>query len=157
MKTRERTWLFAAVTAVALVAGLGSQAAAQVGTSQGVVDANTAGEADLAAMPHMTPAIAKALVETRPFASVTELNAFLLGQGLSLEEATTFYRRAFVHVDLNSATSEEILIIPGAGRRMAREFKEYRPWKTKEQFFKEIGKYVDEKEVARLWRFVVIQ
>ena len=46
--------------------------------------------------------------------------------------------------------------IPGAGPRMVREFKEYRPWKTKEQFEKEIGKYVGPKEVARLWRYVVI-
>jgi hypothetical protein len=40
---------------------------------------------------------------------------------------------------------------------MVREFKEYRPWKTKGQFEKEIGKYVDAKEVARLWRYVVIE
>jgi hypothetical protein len=40
---------------------------------------------------------------------------------------------------------------------MVREFKEYRPWKTKEQFDKEIGKYVGAKETARLWRYVVIQ
>lgn len=156
MKTKQCTWLLALGVA-ALVAGLGRPAAAQVGTSQGVVDANIASEADLAAMPHMTPAIAKALVETRPFASITELHAFLLDQGLSPEQATAFYRRAFVHVDLNSATSEEILLIPGAGRRMAREFAEYRPWKTWAQFDKETGKYVDEKEVARLWRFVVIR
>jgi hypothetical protein len=39
---------------------------------------------------------------------------------------------------------------------MVHEFKEYRPWKTREQFIKEIGKYVDAKETARLWRFVVI-
>jgi hypothetical protein len=39
---------------------------------------------------------------------------------------------------------------------MLREFKEYRPWKTREQFDKEIGKYVDQKEVRRLARFVVI-
>ena len=43
------------------------------------------------------------------------------------------------------------------GARMLREFKEYRPWKTKAQFDKEIGKYVGEKETARLWRYVVIQ
>jgi hypothetical protein len=40
---------------------------------------------------------------------------------------------------------------------MVREFKEYRPWKTQAQFEKEIGKYVDAKEVKRLWRYVVIQ
>jgi hypothetical protein len=57
----------------------------------------------------------------------------------------------------NTSTKEQIITIPGAGNRMVREFNEYRPWKTKEQFEKEIGKYVDAKEVARLWRFVYIQ
>ena len=40
---------------------------------------------------------------------------------------------------------------------MVREFKEYRPWKTKARFEKEIGKYVGPAEVARLWRYVVIE
>ena len=48
------------------------------------------------------------------------------------------------------------MTIPGVGKRMVGEFKEYRPWKTKEQFEKEIGKYVNAKEVQRLWRYVVI-
>ena len=48
----------------------------------------------------------------------------------------------FIPVNLNTATDEDILSIPGAGARMVREFKEYRPWKTKEQFDKEISKYV---------------
>jgi DNA uptake protein ComE-like DNA-binding protein len=206
-----------AAIAIAAVFGSGSAVRAQVGKSQGVVDANTATEAQLTALPHMTPAIVKDLIARRPFASVTELNALLLGHGLSQAQATELYGKAFVHVNLNTAPREEILLIPGAGnrmarefaeyrpwkswaqfdkeigkyvdaaevarlaqygfipvrlntatdedilsipgagRRMAREFKEYRPWKTKEQFFKEIGKYVDEKEVARLWRYVVIE
>jgi hypothetical protein len=40
---------------------------------------------------------------------------------------------------------------------MTIEFKEYRPWKTKEQFDREIGKYVGPQETARLWRYVVIR
>jgi len=62
----------------------------------------------------------------------------------------------FIPVNLNTATDADILSIPGAGARMVREFKEYRPWKTKEQFDKEISKYVGAKETARLWRYVVI-
>ena len=38
-----------------------------------------------------------------------------------------FYTKAFIHVNLNTATREEILLIPGAGRRMTIEFPEYRP------------------------------
>ena len=67
------------------------------------------------------------------------------------------WQYVFIPVDLNAASDEQIISIPGAGRRMVREFKEYRPWKTQAQFEKEIGKYVDAKEVARLWRFVVIK
>jgi DNA uptake protein ComE-like DNA-binding protein len=134
-----------------------SSVRAQVGKSQGVVDANTAPEKDLAGMPHMTPAIAKALVAARPFKSITDLNAFLLTQGLKPADAMEFYKKAFVHVNLNTATKEEILLVPGAGTRMTREFAEYRPWKTWAQFDKEIGKYVGQKETDRLKRYVTIE
>jgi len=129
---------------------------AQVGKSLGVVDANTALEADLAKMPRMNPAIAKALVGVRPFKSITELNTFLIGQGLTQEQAMEFYQKAFVHINLNTATREEILLVPGAGNRMVREFAEYRPWKSWAQFDKEIGKYVGADGAAKLAQFCFI-
>jgi DNA uptake protein ComE-like DNA-binding protein len=135
---------------------LASPGAAQVGKSLGVVDANTATEAELAAAPHMTPAIVQALMAARPFASIVDLNTFLLGQKLSQEQAMAFYGKAFVHINLNTATREEILLVPGAGNRMAREFAEYRPWKTWGQFDKEIGKYVGAQETARLAQYCFI-
>jgi DNA uptake protein ComE-like DNA-binding protein len=152
--TRVRSLIAAAVFAgVALAA---PPVSAQVGKSLGVVDANTAGEADLAGMPGMTPARAKALVAARPFDSIVALNTFLLGQGLTQDQANAFYQRAFIHINLNTATAEEILLVPGAGKRMAHEFEEYRPWKSWAQFDKEIGKYVDAKEVARLAQYAFI-
>ena len=60
-------------------------------------------------------------------------------------------------MNLNTATDEDILSSPGAGPRMVREFKEYRPWKSWVQFDKEIGKYVGAKETERLKRYVVIE
>jgi DNA uptake protein ComE-like DNA-binding protein len=146
------------ITALMLALLLASPgpARAQVGASQGVVDANTAPEAALLQMPHMTPAIVKAIVAARPFQSVIELNTLLLAQGLTADQAAAFYRSAFVHVNLNTATAEEIMLIPGAGRRMAREFAEYRPWKAWAQFNKEIGKYVNDQEVARLAQYAFI-
>jgi DNA uptake protein ComE-like DNA-binding protein len=129
---------------------------AQVGKSQGVVDANTISEADLTKLPGMTPAIAKALVAARPFDSITALNTFLLGQKLTQEQANALYRHIFVNVNLNTATAAEIMLIPGAGKRMAHEFEEYRPWRSYAQFEKEIGKYVDAKEVARLAQYTFI-
>jgi len=84
------------------------------------------------------------------------LNAFLLSQGLTAEQAMAFYAKAFVHINLNTATSEEILLVPGAGRRMTREFAEYRPWKTWAQFDREIGKYVGPEATAKLAQYAFI-
>ena len=122
---------------------------AQVAKSLGVKDANTMPEAELAAIPNVTPAIAKAIVGKRPFVSITELNALLLAQGLTAEQAMAVYPKAFVHINLNTATADEILLVPGAGRRMVREFPEYRPWRTWAQFDREIGKYVGGAENAQ--------
>ena len=144
---------------VGLVLGLVLSATpvfAQVGKSQGVVDVNTATEQALTAFPGMTAPIVKALMAARPFASPVELNKFLLGQKLTQEQANTFYGKAFVHINLNTATAEEIMLIPGAGKRMAHEFEEYRPWKSWAQFEKEIGKYVNQQEVARLAQYAFI-
>jgi DNA uptake protein ComE-like DNA-binding protein len=145
-----------ATVTVALIIAVAVSAQAQVGKSLGIVDANTASEADLAAFPSMTPALATALVTARPFDNILALNAFLLGQKLSQEQANAFYQKAFVHINLNTAPAEEIMLVPGAGRRMAREFAEYRPWKSWAQFDKEIGKYVDATEVARLAQYAFI-
>jgi DNA uptake protein ComE-like DNA-binding protein len=194
---------------------LAQAACAQVG--KGLADPNIAPESELLTLPHMTPPIVKSLLEKRPLMSVLDLNAFLLGQGLTAEQATDFYRKAFININLdtgtreefvlipnsgvrmsrefaeyrpwrnwaqfdkeigkyvgqqetdrfkqymfipinlNTASDEDLLTVPGAGPRMVKEFKEYRPWKTKEQFDKEIGKYVGPKETARFWRYLVIQ
>jgi DNA uptake protein ComE-like DNA-binding protein len=124
-------------------------ASAQVAKSFGVTDANTIAEKDLAALPHMTPAIAKAMVAKRPFNSITELNSFLLAQGLTAEQAMELYPKAFVHINLNAATTDEILLVPGAGKKMTIEFPEYRPWKTWAQFDRQIGKYIGGAENAQ--------
>jgi DNA uptake protein ComE-like DNA-binding protein len=131
-------------------------ATAQVGKSLGVVDVNTAAEKDLLAMPNMTPAIVKGLIEKRPFASITDLNAYLLSQKLTPEQATQFYGKAFVHINLNTATPAEILLVPGAGKRMVHEFDEYRPWRNYAQFDKEIGKYVGSGKAAELAQYTFI-
>ncbi len=65
--------------------------------------------------------------------------------------------KTIVPVNINTATDAEILAIPGMGPRMLREFKEYRPYTSIEQFRREIGKYVDKKEVARLEKYIVIK
>ena len=142
------------VFTIVVLAGLGATLQAQVG--KGLLEPNVATEQQLAGLPNMTPAIAKALVERRPFMGITDLNAFLLSQKLTREQAAEFYRKAFVHINLNTATRDEILLIPGIAQKMAHEFDEYRPWKTWAQFDKEIGKYVGKEETDRLKQYVFI-
>jgi DNA uptake protein ComE-like DNA-binding protein len=120
------------------------------------LDLNVASEKDLLGLPHMTPAIVKQVAERRPFGSVTELHALLLAQKLTPEQTTELYRKAFIHVNLDTGTPEEILLIPGAGKRMAREFAEYRPWRNWAHFDKEISKYVGQPETDRLKQYVFI-
>jgi DNA uptake protein ComE-like DNA-binding protein len=137
-----------------LVLSWGSPAAAQVG--KGLIDLNSAPEKELSALPNMTPAIVKGLVEKRPFATIVDAHAYLTSQSLTAAQLTELYRKAFVHVNLNTASGDEILLIPGAGKRMVREFAEYRPWKTWAQFDKEISKYVGQPETDRLKQYVFI-
>jgi DNA uptake protein ComE-like DNA-binding protein len=151
-----RPMIPAAVSALAvvLVLVLAGSASAQVG--KGLIDPNIAPEKTLLTLPHMTPAIAKALTAKRPFAGITALNAFLLDQKLTPQQAADFYGKAFIHVNLNTGTKEEFMLIPGAGARMAAEFAEYRPWKTWAQFDKEIGKYVGPAETNRFKMYLFI-
>ena len=129
---------------------------AQVGKSVTVVDANTIAEADLAKLPGMTPAIAKSVVGKRPFLSVTALDQALTGAGLTRQQITTLYSRIFIHINLNTASKEEILLIPGVGNRMLHEFEEYRPYAALAVFHREIDKYVDDAELARLEQYVFV-
>ncbi|KAA0231015.1 helix-hairpin-helix domain-containing protein [bacterium] len=134
---------------------LAGNADAQLGRQQGLLDPNIAGEKELLALPHMNAELVKGLLENRPFLSMTDLNAFL-SKSLKAEQLTELYGKLFLHLNLNTAPEAEIMMIPGVGKRIAHEFEEYRPYKSLAQFRKEIGKYVDEKEVARLEQYVFV-
>jgi len=123
---------------------------------KGLIDPNEAAESELAQLPNMTPAIARSMVEKRPFKTIIELHKFLLDQKFNVAQAKDFYGKAFVKINLNTGTKEEFLLIPGVGSRMSMELQEYRPWKTWTQFDKEIGKYVGQQEADRLKQYVFI-
>ena len=60
-------------------------------------------------------------------------------------------------LNLNTATEEQLLnTIPGFSSRMVREFFEYRPYISIEQFRKEIGKYVSAEQVAAYEQYVYV-
>ena len=129
---------------------------AQVGKSVVLLDANRATEQELTSVPHMNAMLVKAILDKRPFTNVTELAA-VLTPALSKPELTEVYGKLFVHVNLNTATDDELLSIPAAQpNRILREFKEYRPYKNLSVFHREMRKYWDETEVARLEQYVFV-
>ena len=135
---------------------LAADASAQVGKSVTVADANVIAEADLAKLPHVNAAIAKAVVGKRPFLNMTTLDMFLQSQGLNRMQLNELYGRLFLHINLNTASDAEIQLIPNLGPRMLREFKEYRPYANLAVFHREIDKYVDDAELARLEQYVFV-
>ncbi|HET9942244.1 MAG TPA: hypothetical protein VFR05_02820 [Terriglobia bacterium] len=147
--------LKAVIALVALTAAL-TPMHAQVGKSVGLLDANMATQQQLASVPQLTPDLVKAIMDKRPFANVTEFAAALT-PALSAAQLTQVYGRVFVHLNLNTATDQEILSIPAAqSNRVLREFKEYRPYKNLAVFHKEMRKYWDETEVSRLEQYVFV-
>lgn len=128
---------------------------AQLGNNNGVLNPNQAGAEEMSALPHMNAEMAEALVHARPFLSMIDVDK-LLSESLNEEQRGELYEKLFLPINLNTASEEEILLVPGVGKRMAHEFDEYRPYKALAQFRREIGKYVDDDEVARLEQFVFI-
>jgi DNA uptake protein ComE-like DNA-binding protein len=60
-------------------------------------------------------------------------------------------------VNLNTASGDDFLAaIPELGNRMVQEFMEYRPYISIQQFRREIGKYVDEAQVAQYEQYVYV-
>lgn len=60
-------------------------------------------------------------------------------------------------LNINTATGAEFLAaIPALGNRMVHEFEEYRPYRSIQQFRKEMGKYVDQAKVAEYEKFIFV-
>lgn len=142
--------------AAILAAGLLSTAAqAQVGNNTDVINPNVADEDQLAGVAHLDDTLVAAIVDQRPLADTLELDA-LLSRSLSEAQRVELYAELFIPINLNTASGIEILLIPGMSNRMAHEFDEYRPYTSLVQFRREIGKYVDEDEVARLEQYIFV-
>ena len=129
--------------------------AAQVGINQGVLNPNLATETERAVLPNLSAAIAKEVVENRPYLRMMKFHEFLK-EYLNEEQSKELYHKLFVPINLNTSTRDEILLVPGVGSRMAHEFEEYRPYKAMAQFHREIGKYVDDTELGKLAQFVFV-
>jgi len=123
--------------------------------AEGLLNANTASEESLKALAALSDEQVGAILANRPYAKWADLNTELAGS-LSTEELEALYGKLFVPLKLNSELQADFQLIPGVGKKMAREFDEYRPYADMDQFRREMGKYVDEDEVARYEQYVIL-
>ena len=128
---------------------------AQVGQNEAIKDANLTDIDSLRTALSADQTLVDAIESGRPFTSALQLDA-VLTQFLDEDQRVEVYRKVFRQINLNTSPREELMLIPGLSSRMAHEFEEYRPYTSLEQFRREIGKYVDEDEVARLEQYVFI-
>lgn len=130
-------------------------ASAQVGNNAGLTDPNLAERSELLALANGNSAVADAVIAARPILNMLDLDR-ALSEALDAGGRGALYVKLFRQINLNSASREEIMLVPGMSARMVREFQEYRPYTSLEQFRREMGKYVDADEVARLEQYVFV-
>ncbi|MCH7982242.1 MAG: helix-hairpin-helix domain-containing protein [Proteobacteria bacterium] len=134
---------------------ISTTAFAQVGQNDAIKDANLADIDSLRTALNADQALVDAIESGRPYTSALQLDA-VLSQFMDEDQRRKAYGQVFRQINLNTSPREELMLIPGLSSRMAHEFEEYRPYTSLEQFRREIGKYVDEDEVARLEQYVFI-
>ena len=137
-----------------LTLALSTACQAQVGKNDNVLNPNRASFDALKALPGVSQQLAEKIIAGRPYLSMTAFDK-AFGSQISGNKSD-LYKKIFVPLNLNTASESEILLVPGVGKKIAHEFEEYRPYKKLAQFRREIGKYVDDNEVARLEQYVFV-
>lgn len=117
---------------------------------------NTTEEKDFKMIPGVGDKMAHEFEEYRPYTSILQFKREI-GKYVDEQEVARYLNYVFVPVELNTSSEDDIKALPGIGKKMTHEFLEYRPYKNLAQFRKEIGKYVDDKELSRLERFVYLK
>ena len=120
-----------------------------------VLNANDANAVSLSSIEGIDAELAQAIMAGQPYESIVDFNN-VLTSSLTDEQAAAIRERVFVPVNLNEMTREQIDLIPGMDERMAHEFEEYAPYDDMAEFDREIGKYVDEEEVARFRQYITL-
>ena len=117
---------------------------------------NTTEEKDFKMIPGVGDKMAHEFEEYRPYTSILQFKREI-GKYVDEQEVARYLDYVFVPVELNTSSEDDIKALPGIGKKMTHEFLEYRPYKNLAQFRKEIGKYVDDKELTRLERLVYLK
>lgn len=124
------------------------------------VDVNRGSDAELLLIPGMDANKVKTIQAGRPWKDFASFRA-AMAKVSNAADAERIEQYLFIPIDLNTWTAPIMDSFAGIGigtARWKREFEEYRPWTSMEQFRREIGKYVrgNPKELTRLERYVII-
>ena len=143
------------LVAVLAVCIYDNNAQGQVGKNETVLNPNRADTEQLLALAQLDSALVEGIMEQRPFIGMEAFNTYLDSTLVDSVQAE-LYVNLFLPINLNTASDAEMKLVPGVGKRMAHEFEEYRPYKSMTQWRREIGKYVDDSELARLEQYVFV-
>ncbi|HEX5689998.1 MAG TPA: hypothetical protein VFX76_08345 [Roseiflexaceae bacterium] len=149
------------VAAVAILAAIALAACGGAATSSTATNAPAATSAPAASAATSAPAATAA--EPATSGATAEANAPTAAAGAAATtapEATAAPAEAAAvpaKLNLNDVTEDQLLsTIPNFGNRMVREFFEYRPYVSIQQFRREIGKYVSAEQVAAYEQYVYV-
>ena len=124
------------------------------------VDLNRGPDAEFLLIPGVDANKLRALKAGRPWKSFEQFQADF-GKATNPTEAARVEQYVFIPIDLNTWTDpimDSFASIGVGTRQWKREFAEYRPWTSMEQFEREISKYLRARpqELKRLERYVII-
>jgi DNA uptake protein ComE-like DNA-binding protein len=124
------------------------------------VDINRGTDAELMLIPGVDSKKLTAIKAGRPWHTFSEFHD-VMSKAASAAEASRLEQYLFIPIELNTFTEaimDSFASIGVGTRQWKREFAEYRPWTSMEQFDREIGKYVRSRptELNRLRRYVII-
>ena len=124
------------------------------------VDLNRGTDAELALIPGVDAAKVKAIKAGRPWQSFEQFRA-AMAKTATPAEVARIEQYLFIPIELNTWTDpimDSFASINVGTPRWKREFAEYRPWVSMEQFDREISKYLRSRpqELKRLARYVYI-
>jgi len=125
------------------------------------VDLNRGTDAELMLIPGVDARKLAALKANRAWTSFDQFGTEM-AKATSAAEAARLEQYLFIPIDLNTFTNELMDTFASIGvgtRQWKREFAEYRPWTSMEQFNRDIGKYLRARpaELNRLRRYVIIK
>ena len=145
------TQRFTIITTALLAGSLLLAACGSAGTGSAATNAATTAAPTEATTEATTEVTTEAATE-----AATETTTEATSE-VTTEAATAEASAAVQKLNLNEVTGDQLLAaIPNFGSRMVREFQEYRPYVSIQQFRKEIGKYVDEAQVAEYEKYVYV-